>query len=92
MGSCSVFLISSAFIFTYSVADSEGDFYHTLLVTELRGNEILVSAHSNDVYNRPLSAYDAPLTRFLHIEGVRFETDEDDCFEGLIQGESLPSM
>ena len=74
------------------LGDMAGDFYHTLLVTGLRGNEILVSAHSNDVYNRPLSAYDAPLARFLHVEGVRFETDEDNCFEGLIQGESLPSM
>lgn len=74
------------------LGDRAGDFYHTLLVTELRGDEILVSAHSNDVYNRPLSAYDAPFVRFLHIEGVRFETSEDACFEGLISGESLPVM
>lgn len=69
-----------------------GDFYHTLIITDLREGEIYVSAHSNDVYNRPLTAYDAPLNRFLHIEGVRFETAEDTCFEGLINGTSLPGM
>lgn len=74
------------------LGDRAGDFYHTLLVTDLRGDEVLVSAHSNDVYNRPLSSYDAPLVRFLHIEGVRFETNEDLCFEGLIEGEALPMM
>ncbi|MBQ8357293.1 MAG: amidase domain-containing protein [Clostridia bacterium] len=69
-----------------------GDYYHTLIVTDLRGGEIYVSAHSNDVYNRPLSAYDAPLNRFLHIEGVRFETNDDACFENLINGEALPTV
>lgn len=72
------------------LGDRTGDFYHTLIITAIMGEEIFVSAHSNDVYNRPLSAYDAPLARFLHIEGVRFETDESNCFEGLITGQSLP--
>ena len=72
------------------LGDMAGDYYHTLLITELRGDEILVSAHSNDVYNRPLSSYDAPLLRFLHIEGVRFEASDDTCFEGLLAGEQLP--
>jgi len=62
-----------------------------LLVTDLRGEELLVSAHSNDAYNRPLSSYDAALSRFLHIEGVRFEAGDDACFSGLIAGESLPT-
>ena len=72
------------------LGDRAGDYYHTLLITGFSGEEILVSAHSNDVYNRPLSAYDAPLVRYLHIEGVRFETPDADCFEGLIRGERLP--
>ena len=72
------------------LADRTGDFYHTLLITERSGEEIFVSAHSNDVYNRPLIAYDAPTKRFLHIEGVRFDTDEDPCFEALITGRALP--
>ena len=71
------------------LADRVGDFYHTLIVTALADNEIYVSAHSNDVFNRPLSSYDAPAARFLHIEGVRFEIEETPCFEGLITGEAL---
>lgn len=71
---------------------ANGDWYHTLLITDLSANDILVAAHSNDVYGRPLSSYNAPRVRFLHIEGVRFEADLTDCFENLIQGISLPQM
>lgn len=69
---------------------ADGDYYHTLLVTAISGEEIFVSAHSNDVYNRPLSAYNAPLLRFLHIEGVRLDLPLEDCFENLIEGRALP--
>ena len=69
---------------------ADGDYYHTLLITGISGQEIFVSAHSNDVYNRPLSSYTAPLQRFLHIEGVRFDVPFEDCFENLIEGRGLP--
>ena len=51
----------------------EGRFYHSLLVTGARGNTYLVTAHSNDVLNRPLNSYHYDKARFLHIEGVRTE-------------------
>ena len=70
---------------------ADGDFYHTLLITALTPRDILVSAHSNDVYNRPLSAYNAPRVRFLHIEGARVSLPMEDCFENLVQGISLPA-
>lgn len=69
---------------------ANGDFYHTLLVTGRARGELLVSANSNDVYNRPLSSYNAPLLRYLHIEGVRFELPFGDCAEALINGTALP--
>ena len=73
------------------LANAEGDFYHTLLVTAVRNGEILVAAHSNDAYNRPLSLYRAAAdARFLHIEGVRFEVEETPCFADLIEGRGLP--
>ena len=68
----------------------EESWYHTLFVTDVRDGEIYVSAHTNDVRNRPLSAYNAPLRRYLHIDGVRFEADLPDCARGLIEGTSLP--
>ena len=75
------------------LGDASGDYYHTLLITDIREDgELLVSAHSNDAYNRPLSSYDASTARFLHIEGVRVELEDDACFQGLISGESLPTV
>ena len=49
---------------------ADGDFYHTLVVTEIYP-EILVAAHTNDVLDSPLSSYNYDVARFLHIEGVR---------------------
>ena len=68
-----------------------GEFYHTLLVTARRGGEILVSAHTNDALDRPLSSYTgAVAARFLHIEGVRFAVAETPCFADLYGGIALP--
>ncbi|MBQ3482832.1 MAG: amidase domain-containing protein [Clostridia bacterium] len=72
------------------LGDAEGDYYHTLLITGRGAQGLLVSAHSNDAYNRPLARYDAPLKRFLHIEGVRFDVQRADCFGNLINGIALP--
>ncbi|MBE6690605.1 MAG: amidase [Ruminococcaceae bacterium] len=72
------------------LADAAGDFYHTLLITAVREGELLVSAHSNDVYNRPLSEYDAPQKRFLRIEGVACAGMIPSCFAGLYTGRRLP--
>ena len=69
---------------------ADGSYYHTLLLTDVRDGELLVSAHSNDAYNRPLSSYNAPLIRYLHIEGVRFALPFSSCAENLIAGISLP--
>ena len=68
----------------------DGTFYHTLLVTGRREGELLVSAHTRDVRDRPLSSYAAPLKRFLHIEGVRFEVERAPCAAALIEGSALP--
>ena len=72
------------------LANASGDYYHTLLVSSVRNGEIYVAAHSNDAYNRALSGYPAASARFLHIEGVRFETPETPCFEALYNARALP--
>ncbi len=72
------------------LADGEGDFYHTLLVTELRGGEILVAAHSDDALDRRLSSYvNAASRRFIHIEAVRVEVADDTCYFDLLEGIAL---
>ena len=46
------------------------EFYHSLLVTQTYP-EILVSTHSFNAFNRPLSSYDYDIAQFIHIEGGR---------------------
>ncbi len=67
-----------------------GDYYHTLLVSGLEGSEILVAAHADDTLDRRLSTYQYDTARLLHIDGVRMQIEEDDCFRALIEGIALP--
>ena len=71
-------------------ADEEGDWYHTVIITGIDGEEILVSAQSNDALDRPISSYNFAAARFLHIEGVRVDLNDDICFETLLEGVVLP--
>lgn len=67
-------------------------FYHSLLVTGADESGYLVSAHSNDVLNRPLSSYRYNTARFLHIEEVRIEIPdqyEPDCFRNFLEGKQI---
>ncbi len=50
---------------------ANGHWYHSLLVTGFQENGLLVSTHSFDAYQRPLSSYLFEQARFLHIEGFR---------------------
>ena len=67
-------------------ADRDGDWYHTVMVSQVVEGEIYVCAHSNDALDRPLSSYRFSEARFLQIRGVRFEVDDAPCFETLISG------
>ena len=71
------------------LADETGDFYHTLLITGFAEGQTLVSAHTNDALDRPLSSYNYSSLRYIHIEGVRLEVEDDNCFSDLIEGISL---
>ncbi len=73
-------------------ADSEGDWYHTVIISAIENGEIYVCAHSDDALDRPISTYPFTTARFLHIEGVRFEVDDTLCFEYLISGGETPVL
>lgn len=47
-----------------------GGFYHSPVITSVTPT-ILVSAHTYDALDRPLSAYIYDVVRFLHIDSVR---------------------
>lgn len=51
----------------------DGSFYHSLIICGFRRGQLLVCAHSEDAYMRPLSSYRAEKIRFIHISGVRSE-------------------
>ena len=71
------------------LADETGDFYHTLIITGFSEGQTLVSAHTNDALDKPLSEYNYTSLRYIHIEGVRIEIEDDNCFADLIEGISL---
>ena len=71
------------------LADADGDFYHTLIITGFRNGDTLVSAHTNDALDKPLSMYNYTSLRYIHIEGVRIQIPDDTCFDALINGESI---
>ncbi len=71
------------------LADSTGDFYHTLLITGFSEGNTLVSAHTNDALDKPLASYNFTSLRYIHIEGVRLEVADDNCFTDLYEGISL---
>lgn len=71
------------------LADETGDFYHTLIITGFSQGQTLVSAHTNDALDKPLTEYAFSSLRYIHIEGVRIEVADDNCFADLIEGISL---
>ena len=71
------------------LADSTGEFYHTLFITGFSNEGTLVSAHTNDALDKPLSSYNFASLRYIHIEGVRLNLPDDTCFSGLIEGRTL---
>lgn len=49
---------------------ADGDFFHSPVVVEITRSQIYVAAHSIDAFGKPLSAYNAPRRRGIHITGV----------------------
>ena len=72
--------------------NSEGAFYHTLIISGFSGGDILVCAQSDDALDRPLSSYSYAGLRVIHIEGARILLDDDTSFEKLIAGEEIISL
>ena len=71
------------------LADEEGDYYHTLIITGFEPNDILICAHTDDALNRRLSTYNYSTLRFIHIDGVRIEVEDDVCYQPLLDGVAI---
>ena len=72
--------------------NSDGEFYHTLIISGFSNGEILICAQSNDALDRPLSSYSYAGLRVIHIEGARLNIDTDTSFIKLIDGEEIVSL
>ena len=68
------------------LANEQGTYYHTLMITGRDGDDFLVSAHTDDARNRPLSTYRYATARFLHIRGTRLLLENDLCYRQLLAG------
>ncbi len=70
--------------------NAEGQFYHSLIISEITDNDILVCAHSDDALDRPISTYNYASLRVIHIERAIIDLNFDSTFQNLIDGLSLP--
>ena len=73
------------------LSNSRGAFYHSLLISGFTENDILVCAQSDDALDRPLSTYNFTGMRALHIEGAKLLFDDDQIYENLLLGNTLPT-
>lgn len=69
------------------LADRQGMYYHTLIISGFSGGDPLVCAHTDDALDRPLSSYRYAQERVIHIMGARGDFDSLACYEGLLSGE-----
>ena len=74
------------------LANSRGEFYHTLMVSGFSGNDILVCAHTDDALDRRLSTYNYSSLRVLHIGGVYFDVPLEQSFDEVLGGTSLSAL
>ena len=72
--------------------NSEGEFYHTLIISGFSGGDVLVCAQSDDALDRPLSSYSYAGLRVIHIEGARILLESEASFRKLIDAEGIISL
>jgi hypothetical protein len=72
------------------LANAQGDFYHTLIISGFTPNDILVCAHSDDALDRPISSYNFASARVIHIQAARLNFDTTTPFQNILTATSLP--
>lgn len=70
--------------------NSRGEFYHSLLISEITDDDILVCAHSDDALDRPISTYNFTALRVIHIEKAIIDLPIDADIQNVLDGTSLP--
>ena len=70
--------------------NSRGEFYHSLLISEITDDDILVCAHSDDALDRPISTYNFTALRVIHIENAAIDLPIDADIQNVHDGTALP--
>ena len=70
--------------------NDRGEFYHSLLISEITDDDILICAHSDDALDRPISTYNYAALRVIHIERATVDLELDSAFQNILDGISLP--
>ena len=70
--------------------NSRGEFYHSLLISEITDDDILVCAHSDDALDRPISTYNFTALRVIHIENAIIDLPIDTDIQNVLDGTALP--
>ena len=73
-------------------ANASGDWYHTVIISSVTPEEIYVCAQSDDALDRPLSSYRFADLRYLHVDGIRLELNDDRCYQTLLAGELVDPL
>ena len=71
------------------LANSSGDFYHSLIISGFEDGDILVCAQSDNALDRPLSTYNFASMRILHVIGVNIELPTEMAFASLFDGTEI---
>jgi hypothetical protein len=71
------------------LANSDGTYYHSLIISGFSAGDILVCAHSDDALDRPISSYSFASLRVIHIEKAVARIGSDAVFDDLINGISI---
>ncbi len=74
------------------LADENGSFYHTLIISGFTSNDILVCAQSDNALDRPLSTYPYASLRIIHILGIAIDLPRENVFTALLDGTALRSV
>ncbi len=72
------------------LANADGQYYHSLIISGFTAGDILICAHSNDALDRPISSYNYASLRVIHIEKAVANVGSDAIFNNLLNGISLP--
>lgn len=70
--------------------NTRGEFYHSLIISEITEGDILVCAHSDDALDRPISTYNFAALRVIHIERAIINLNLEQNIQNVIDGTALP--